>query len=92
MKALVLGLAGSKDGTHTEFDPGERLALKPLMGASNPAEVMSPIFIRSRRLNCAAISSRRFLAALSISLYCVLETLFPNTLKYTVSSPLRGRM
>ena len=22
MKALVLGLAGSKDGTHTEFEPG----------------------------------------------------------------------
>jgi hypothetical protein len=91
-KALVFGLAGSKDGTHTEFDPGERRALKPLMGARSPADVMSPILIRSRRLRPAAISSRRFLAALSISLYRPLETFSPNTLKYTVSSPLGVRI
>ena len=80
MNALVFGLAGSKEGTHTELDPGERVALKPLIGASSPADVMSPILTRSRRLKWAAISSRRFLAALSISLYRALETLSPNTL------------
>jgi hypothetical protein len=43
--------------------------------------VTNPILINPRRSNCAAISSRRFLAALSISLYRARETLSPRTLK-----------
>src|SRR5215469_11663814 len=48
-----------------------------------PPAVSSPIFNRSRRPSPAAISSRRFFCALSISFHRALETLSPNTLKYT---------
>src|SRR6266702_3331511 len=49
-----------------------------------PLAVSSPIFSRSRRLvSPAAISSCRFLKALTICLKRPLETFSPNTLKYT---------
>src|SRR5215208_4671552 len=43
-------------------------ALSPLLGMRNPALVKSPIFIKSRLLKRAAIISRLFFAAFSISL------------------------
>src|SRR5712691_507215 len=48
--------------------------------------------MRSRRLNCAAISSRRFFAAAAISLYLVRETLWPKTLKYMEFPPSEPRL
>src|SRR5215469_9756035 len=73
---LVGGLAACWDGMHRLFEPpvdcwlyADALALKPLLATSIPPAVSSPIFSRSRRLvSPAAISSRRFFAASSISL------------------------
>src|SRR5712691_1065097 len=91
----VAGLAAWLPGKQTLNDPGLvevgavvvevwARALKPCLASSMPLAVSSPIFSRSRRLvSPAAISSCRFLKALTICLKRPLETFSPNTLKYT---------
>src|SRR5260370_31943994 len=81
MNGVTGGLAACSSG----MGNFER-ALSPSLLTRYPAPVSSPIFIKSRRLNCAAISSGRFFAAVAISLYLVRETLWPKTLKYIVPS------
>src|SRR5580693_2222690 len=64
-----------------ELDCPKARALKPFFAMSMPPEVSKPILKRSRRLvRPAAMSSRRFLAALHISLKRRRETFSPKTL------------
>src|SRR5258708_14837428 len=99
IKGCVAGLAVWLPGRHSWLVPGLVLdpelggatwvglwgrALRPCLAINIPLALSRPSFKRSRRLvSPALISSCRFLNAATICVHRALETLSPNTLKYT---------